>query len=174
MNNKYGVEAKSLDFGQAIGTCFKKYFIFDGRASKSEYWYFFLFYIFSYVVLYVIALGTLSLMLINLLTIYSVVVFIPLVSAGSRRLHDVGKSGFWQLVPIYGLILLAGDPGSGRSKPSSYNKINTSYDDGYSRSKYKSSSKIDLTDELEELQELYEDGTLSEAQFKRAKKKLLK
>jgi|TARA_B110000261_G_C13070437_1_gene351922 hypothetical protein len=36
------------------------------------------------------------------------------------------------------------------------------------------SSEKDLTDELEELQELYEDGTLSEAQFKKAKNKLLK
>ena len=36
------------------------------------------------------------------------------------------------------------------------------------------SSENDLTDELEELQELYEDGTLSEAQFKKAKNKLLK
>ena len=36
------------------------------------------------------------------------------------------------------------------------------------------SGKADLTDELEELQQLYEDGTLSEAQFKKAKNKLLK
>ena len=36
------------------------------------------------------------------------------------------------------------------------------------------SSEKDLTDELEELQELYEDGTLSEAQFKKANNKLLK
>ena len=36
------------------------------------------------------------------------------------------------------------------------------------------SGEKDLTDELEELQELYEDGTLSEAQFKKAKNKLLK
>ena len=34
--------------------------------------------------------------------------------------------------------------------------------------------KNDITDELEELEELYKDGTLSEAQFKKAKKKLLK
>ena len=36
------------------------------------------------------------------------------------------------------------------------------------------SNKKDLTHELEELQELYEDGTLSEAQFKKAKNKLLR
>ena len=37
-----------------------------------------------------------------------------------------------------------------------------------------SASEKDFTDELEELQELYEEGTLSEAQFKKAKNKLLK
>ena len=37
MNNKYGPAPKSMDFGEAIGTCLKKYFVFEGRASKSEF-----------------------------------------------------------------------------------------------------------------------------------------
>ena len=43
MRNNYGEEVNPADFGEAIGICFKKYFVFEGRASKSEFWYFFLF-----------------------------------------------------------------------------------------------------------------------------------
>ena len=43
MNNSYGPAPKSMDFGESIGTCLRKYFVFEGRASRSEFWYFVLF-----------------------------------------------------------------------------------------------------------------------------------
>ena len=149
MNNNYGVESKPAELGEAIETGLKKYFVFDGRASKSEFWYFLLFHVgVSFVTSFIhpavnaiFILGTL----------------IPMISVGCRRLHDINKSGWWQLIPIYNLILWLGDSVSGSTQ-------------AYSSS----SQKNDLTDELEELQELYEDGTLSEEQFKKAKNKLLK
>ena len=149
MKNNYGVESKPAELGEAIETGLKKYFVFDGRASKSEFWYFLLFHVgVSFVTSFIhpavngiFILGTL----------------IPMISVGCRRLHDINKSGWWQLIPIYNLILWLGDSVSGSTQ-------------AYSSS----SQKNDLTDELEELQELYKEGTLSEAQFKKAKAKLLK
>ena len=93
---------------------------------------------------------------------------IPMISVGCRRMHDINKSGWWQLIPIYNLILWAEDSSSGTPQRSSSQSTN------YSEPPRSRSGKNDLTDELEELQQLYEDGTLSEAQFKKAKNKLLK
>ena len=90
-----------LSFNEAVGTCFRKYFDFTGRARGSEYWYFFLFVV-------VVSIAT-TILDINLLgyawedygplyLISSVVLFIPQISAATRRLHDTGKSGWWQLL----------------------------------------------------------------------------
>jgi len=168
MKNRFGPEPKSVDFAEAIGTCLKKYFVFEGRASKSEFWYFFLVYTVGSILLGLIARALMSapLLILNGLVAYGTI--IPMLSAGCRRMHDINKSGWWQLIPIYNLILWAEDSSSGTSQSRS------SRSRDYSEAPRSRSGKKDLTDELEELQELYEDGTLSEAQFKKAKKKLLK
>ena len=93
---------------------------------------------------------------------------LPMISVGCRRMHDINKSGWFQVIPIYNLILWAQDSTEGSSR------VKVSREETYSKPSYSKSEKKDLTDDLEELQELYEDGTLSEAQFKKAKKKLLK
>ena len=79
---------------------------FNGRASRQEYWMFFLFnIIFAIVAGFVdgfLGLGFLSLL-------YSVAVLIPSLAVGVRRLHDVNKSGWWlfiSLIPIIGAIWL--------------------------------------------------------------------
>ena len=89
-----------LSFNEAVGTCFRKYFDFTGRARGSEYWYFFLF-----VFLVGIAAIILDINLFGygwesngpLYLISSVVFFIPSISAAARRLHDTNKSGWRQL-----------------------------------------------------------------------------
>ena len=76
-----------MDFGQAIKTCFSKFADFNGRARRSEYWWFYLFSIIVSMVLGwipILGLATLALIL-------------PGLAAGSRRLHDTGRSGWWQL-----------------------------------------------------------------------------
>ena len=171
MNNNYGVEPKSVDFGEAIGTCFKKYFVFEGRASKSEFWFFFLFYFFGYFLIDFIGQSSKNPALIMVALIMAFGTIVPMVSVSCRRLHDINKSGWWQLIPIYNLILCAQDSISGLAQANSP----SSGDFKSSNESFRSSTqKNDLTDELEELQELYEEGTLSEAQFKKAKNKLLK
>jgi uncharacterized membrane protein YhaH (DUF805 family) len=90
-----------MNFFQAISICFKKYVDFKGRASRPEFWYFYLFEI----------IVALSLFIINekLEWAFAVSTFLPYIAVAARRLHDIDKSGWWYLlglVPIVGTIIL--------------------------------------------------------------------
>ena len=171
MNNRFGPEPKPVDFGESISICLSKYFVFEGRASRSEFWYFFLVYMLSNIVSEFTKTSDSSILII-LAAIVSYGTIIPMVSAGCRRMHDIDKSGWFQMIPIYNLILWSQESSSSSSSGSKPKRERSTKSYNYDRNQ--SSSSNDLTDELEELQALYEDGTLSEAQFKKAKKKLLK
>ena len=98
-----------MDLITAIKTCFKKYFVFNGTAKSSEYWWFFLFCILAGVasqLLDVVVLGQsfwVNYGPIN--TIVNLILIIPILSAGARRLHDTNKSGWWQLLGLIGLAI---------------------------------------------------------------------
>jgi len=180
-----------MDFGTAIKTCFSKYGTFDGQASKGEFWYWFLFTLICGVVATVVDVFIIGIPVESYGPAYligSLALFLPTISVAARRLHDVGKSGWWQLIAltVIGLIPLiiwwASDGGK-KYQPSTARRDDDEPPARESRerseSKFSSGSssksgKVDVIDELEELKELYEDGTLSEAQFKKAKNKLLK
>ena len=165
MRNNYGEAVDSVGFGEAISICFKKYFVFQGRAKLSEYWYFILFcIILSLIGIYLSSIGSTPLSILGLVLSYGTI--IPQISVNVRRLHDTNRSGWYLWIPIYNLIITMFFDSSSEVSTSKSN-INRS-------SGSKVTIKNDLTDELEELQELYEDGTLSEEQFKKAKNKLLK
>ena len=90
-----------MNFQQAVVTCFAKYVDFSGRASRSEYWWFFL----AYLVLAVVG----SFIHQYLYFIVVLAFILPMLSAGARRLHDIGKSGWWLLlglIPLVNLVLL--------------------------------------------------------------------
>ena len=89
----------------------KNYATFTGRARRSEYWYFFLFNVIISFVLGFIG-GLMEIPVIA--NIYSLAVLIPAIAVGVRRMHDVGKSGWFLLIPIYNFILAVtdGDTGS--------------------------------------------------------------
>jgi uncharacterized membrane protein YhaH (DUF805 family) len=89
---------------------------FEGRSSRSEYWWFFLFtFIINIAISIVdmavsIALGheTADTVWCGLILIYYLIFFIPSLSVGVRRMHDLGKSGWWILItaiPCIGIIL---------------------------------------------------------------------
>jgi uncharacterized membrane protein YhaH (DUF805 family) len=90
-----------MTFAESVSTCLKKYVDFNGVASRSEFWWFFLFQVVVAVVLSLISnwiadIATLALVL-------------PSLAVGARRLHDTGRSGWWQLlllIPLVGLIIL--------------------------------------------------------------------
>jgi uncharacterized membrane protein YhaH (DUF805 family) len=111
--------APRIGFGQAIALGFQNYFTFQGRATRSEYWYFFLFCLIAnfaagLVIGFLGALIGLSLEAIQMLAILpGLVLFFPNLSVSIRRLHDVNRSGWWWwllLVPcIGGIVLLVWD-----------------------------------------------------------------
>lgn len=101
LNSNARKEGNSVTFFESIRICFTKYAEFNGRASQSEFWWFMLF-----VTLVASALVYLSQSLSN---IFLIAILLPLLAAGSRRLHDCGKSGWLQLyllVPVGGIIML--------------------------------------------------------------------
>ena len=91
----------------------QNYATFSGRATRSEYWYFQLFNLIIGSVLLVVDImmgpGFLY-------TFYSFAVLIPLYAVSVRRMHDVGKSGWFSLIPIYNLILACTDGVNGDNK----------------------------------------------------------
>ncbi len=87
-----------------IISCFNKYAVFSGRASRKEYWSFTLFMFIMNVVLAMID-EQMNLDYDLLGTIFTFVTFLPMIAVACRRLHDVNKSGWFQLIPIYNLIL---------------------------------------------------------------------
>ena len=99
---------------EAVTNVFNNYFNFEGRARRSEYWYFCLFNIlvglvFAALIAMVREGGVLYRLFYGLSSLFSLAVFIPGLAVCWRRLHDIGKSGanyFWILLPIAGPILL--------------------------------------------------------------------
>jgi uncharacterized membrane protein YhaH (DUF805 family) len=80
----------------------QNYATFSGRARRSEYWYFVLFNaIFSFG--FGLVCGLMQVPQLSFL--YSLAVLVPSIAVGVRRMHDVGKSGWFLLIPIYNLIL---------------------------------------------------------------------
>ncbi len=94
----------------------QNYATFSGRARRSEYWYFTLFSTIISILLMVIG-RMLNMPFIQ--TIYGLGVLIPSIAVGVRRMHDVNKSGWFLLIPIYNLILACteGDTGDNQYGP---------------------------------------------------------
>lgn len=90
-----------MDFKQAVTTCLKKYVEFNGRAGRPEFWWFALACVVAALVVGVIS--DILAMLVNL------ALLLPSLAVGTRRLHDMGKSGWFQLlwfIPVIGWAVM--------------------------------------------------------------------
>ncbi|MBQ8422643.1 MAG: DUF805 domain-containing protein [Coprobacter sp.] len=118
-----------MDFISAVKTVFKKYAVFKGRATRSEYWWFWLFSTIVGLLLVVAIVADLVRGIIAgaidmadeaavmlavyldpftiVLLIFAIVVFIPTLAVEVRRLHDIGRSGYW-LLAYYLITILLG------------------------------------------------------------------
>ena len=94
-----------MTFSDSVTTCLKKYFVFQGRASRSEYWWFQLIVSPSYFISTILE-NEIGYFFLGI-TLFTL---IPAISAGVRRLHDTNRSGFFLLISfipfIGGLVLL--------------------------------------------------------------------
>ena len=88
--------------GNAVSACMSKYSTFTGRASRSEYWYFTLFTFIAVIISSIIG-GIMGSDLLGYAA--QIALFIPGISVSVRRMHDVDKSGWFVLVPIYSFSL---------------------------------------------------------------------
>jgi uncharacterized membrane protein YhaH (DUF805 family) len=91
-----------LTFTESIQTCFRKYADFKGRASRSEYWWFFLFDS-------LVSIPAAALLGDVAFALFILALLFPTLAVSARRLHDTGRSGWWQLlwwcIPVIGLLV---------------------------------------------------------------------
>ncbi|WP_220799290.1 DUF805 domain-containing protein [Roseobacter sp. OBYS 0001] len=119
---------------ESVKTCFRKYFTFSGRASRSEYWKFWLFWLLINVALVLVNSaifgpvheigvgtwtapdGTQTVEPFNntiytggiFANVFSLAVLVPGVAVACRRLHDIGRSGWWQVMPFALIFVVTG------------------------------------------------------------------
>jgi len=94
-----------MNFQNSIKTCFKKFSDFDGRASRSEFWYFYLFAFLGVYGSILLAMQIPFFFAIGI--IFGFIILVPALAVTARRLHDTGASGWWQLtayIPYVGII----------------------------------------------------------------------
>jgi len=91
-----------MNFKTSVRTCLKeKYSTFQGRASRSEFWFFTLFIILFNIALEIIlSLAPDNLLLIIIYALASLAVILPNFAVTARRLHDTRRTGWWQIAPI--------------------------------------------------------------------------
>ena len=92
---------RKMSFGDSIKYCLTNYANFKGRASRSEYWFFYLFAVLAYFVAALLAPVLYYLVILAL--------FVPSIAALTRRLHDTGRPGstaLFLLIPLVGAILV--------------------------------------------------------------------
>ena len=109
-------------FGEAIKRFFQRYAQFRGYASRSEFWWSYLFLVGSIFILYLVFGVSLAALIVNeasessaglvltlvmgIIGIFGLATFVPHIAVMVRRLHDTGQSGLWALFTIAGLEIV--------------------------------------------------------------------
>ena len=95
-----------MGFIEAVKICLSKYAQFNGRASRPEFWYFFLFFfIYFFVAGFLLGMVAVSDEVFGLATLVLIIpIFIPSIAVAARRLHDINQSGWMQCIFIPGFF----------------------------------------------------------------------
>ena len=130
--NQFGFGAPSLtpdiaplpgaSFGEAVKRFFQRYAQFRGYASRSEFWWSFLFIVVSLFALYLAfgvgitaliandasdaSAGFFGILTVGVIGIFGLATLLPRLAVMVRRLHDTGKSGLWVLFVLFGLDIV--------------------------------------------------------------------
>jgi uncharacterized membrane protein YhaH (DUF805 family) len=110
-----------MSFTESIKTCFSQYVTFSGRARRPEFWWFALFALVGSIIMTIIDIklfgttvtepGAISgqTSFAPFSWVFMLAIMLPYISVAVRRLHDIGRSGWWYwiaLIPLVGFILL--------------------------------------------------------------------
>lgn len=121
----------TYSFPQAVRTCLSRYATFRGRAPRSEFWWFVVFNLIAALVAFVIdgasfGFGGGEDAVQPVSSIMTLALFLPNLAVAVRRLHDIGRTGWWVLlsfVPLIGILILIwwyatrGEPGANAYGP---------------------------------------------------------
>lgn len=118
IDSSTGNHASSITMIDAIKRCYNKWAVYEGRSSRSEYWYFVLFASIAGIIIGLISLLILAIFGVTNVTlttvggiwlVYALFIGLASYSVGTRRLHDAGKSGWYWLtclIPFVGIFVL--------------------------------------------------------------------
>ena len=102
-----------MTFGESVRTVFSKYADFNGRAARSEYWWFTLFAIIANIILNILDTAVFGTTMASeagnvgiFSALFSLAIVIPSIAVAARRLHDVNRSGWWLLLYLTGIGVL--------------------------------------------------------------------
>ncbi len=95
-----------MGFAESLRTCFEKYGNFNGRASRSEFWYFFLFcFVYFFIAGFFLGLAGVSDTTFDIASLVLLIpIIVPSIAVSARRLHDINQSGWMQCIFIPGFI----------------------------------------------------------------------
>ena len=164
-----------IDIPRALTKAFNKYADFNGTATRTEFW---LYYLYAFIFFLVFQFadwysGITSMIFYDgkyiefaetfiVGMVFQLFIFIPSLAIGARRLHEIGKSGWWQLLILTGIgIILLFVWWSTKETVESTTKKSINKSEG------------DTATKLRELNQLYKEGVLTKEEFAEAKKKYL-
>lgn len=105
-----------MSFLDAIKSGFYNYVKFSGRATRAEFWYFWLFCMLTNFALQIVLMVIFGIKVVGwsgivilsgVMLVYSVATHIPLLALSVRRLHDINRRGWWLLLPLAPMAAIA-------------------------------------------------------------------